>query len=237
MKIMILTTDSHHHTYFVREVMKSFPISGILIETGSQNAPFDTQHPFEIERTMYETGTFFNGANVKLADIYPAIEVTSVNDATSEEHLKLIRPDLVLVFGTRKIKKKLIAACPGGFINLHGGNPEEYRGLDTHLWAIYHRDFENLIVTLHHLNEALDDGDIILQAPISLKRAMKIHEIRRYNTEICIKLALSAFDMFSRHGYLISRPQLKRGRYYSSMPGVLKEMCCRTFHKFTDNLQ
>ena len=236
MKIMILTTDTHHHTYFVRKVMESFPISDIIAETGFIKTPFDTRHPFEDERTAYEKETFFDGADMKLADTYPAIEVTSVNDASSEEHIKHISPDIVLVFGTGKINKRLINICPDGFINLHGGNPEEYRGLDSHLWAIYHRDFGNLIVTLHRLNAGIDDGDIILQAPISLKKAMKIYEIRRYNTEICIKMVLSAFDMFSRFGLLISRPQLKRGRYYSSMPGVMKEMCCRTFHKFTDGL-
>ena len=44
--------------------------------------------------------------------------------------------------------------------NLHGGNPEEFRGLDSHYWSIYHNNF-NLYSCLHKLSYKLDDGDII----------------------------------------------------------------------------
>ena len=141
-----------------------------------------------------------------------------------------------IVFGTGKVSKQVIQVCPNGIINLHGGNPEEYRGLDSHLWAIYHHDFSGLVTTLHRINEELDDGDIILQMPIQLRPDMGLHELRRYNTDVCIEMVLSAFDMFNRQGYMIDRPQQKRGRYYSFMPSVIKEICLKYFNQYVVNL-
>ncbi|GAI97068.1 unnamed protein product, partial [marine sediment metagenome] len=207
MKVIILTTDTLHHTYFIQEIAKIFPIAGITVETHSRQAPFDTYHPFEKDRDLYEKGVFFGNDDVKLSDFASTLAVKSINGNDATEHLRRIRPDIVIVFGTGKIKQHVIDVCPEGFINLHGGNSEEYRGLDSHLWAIYHNDFNNIITTLHRLNEKLDDGDIILQSTIPLKRGMGIHEIRRYNTEVCVELTFSAIDMFRRFGHFISRPQ------------------------------
>ncbi|MGV8056588.1 MAG: formyltransferase family protein [Smithellaceae bacterium] len=236
MKIVILTTQTLHHTYFVREISRFFPVAQVFIETRTFSPPFDTHHFFEEEREKYEREIFFQGNDLKISDIAPATIAETVNDSSVSDKIRSLHPDIILVFGTGKIKKQLISLCPLGFINLHGGNPEEYRGLDTHLWAIHHLDFFNLITSLHRLNEKLDDGAMILQAPIPVKREMRIYEIRRYNTEICIELALAAFDMYSRLGHFISHPQKKKGRYYSAMPAVLKSICADSFHKYTDNL-
>ena len=46
-------------------------------------------------------------------------------------------------------------------INLHGGDPEKYRGLDSHLWSIYHEDWASLVSTLHVVSKDLDAGDSI----------------------------------------------------------------------------
>ena len=36
---------------------------------------------------------------------------------------------------------------------------------DSHLWAIYHRDFPALVTTVHHLTPAFDDGAIVPTFP------------------------------------------------------------------------
>jgi len=236
MKIVVLTTETLHHTYFVQELAKAFPLESVLVERNIALAPFETHHPFEDTRESYERKVFFHDKNVRLTDIAKTFEVASANDLDSLTHLKDIAPDVIIVFGTGKISKEVIQICPNGIINLHGGDPEKYRGLDTHLWAIYHRDFGSLVTTLHHLNEKIDAGSIILQAAIPLERGMQLYELRRYNTEACIDMVTSALDMFARWGRTICRPQRKRGRYYSSMPSALKEICQIRFKEYTDSL-
>lgn len=236
MKIVILTTETSHHTYFVRELAKVFPVEGVLIERNLASAPFETRHPFEDTRESYERKVFFQDKDICLPDVARSLDVDSVNGPDSLTYLKETAPDVMIVIGTGKVGKEVIQICPNTIINLHGGDPEEYRGLDSHLWAIYHRDFSGLIVTLHHVNEKLDDGNIIMQAAIPLRPCMEIHELRRYNTETCIEITTAALDMLARWGYMTSRPQRKQGRYYSFMPYELKEICQYCFKKYVDRL-
>lgn len=237
MNIVILTTQTPHHTYFVQELAQAYPLSMVLLERNSLKSPFETHHPFEDERDVYEQDIFFEGQSVLIKDIAETIEVDAINNVDALSSLRRINPEIVIVFGTSKISPEVIRVCPQGIINLHGGDPEAYRGLDTHLWAIYHRDFASLVTTLHHLNEELDDGDIILQAAVPVKPGLLLHELRRYNTEICVKLTLSALDIYTRYGHFLSRPQRTHGRYYSFMPAALKEICRVRFEKYTEGLR
>ena len=236
MKIAVLTTDTLHHAYFVREVVRFFPIEVVLVETASLAPSFEISHPFEDQRTDYELRKIFNNKRPGVGHFADTKEFPDVNSASAARLLKDIAPDVIVVFGTSKISPNIIAVCPKGIVNLHGGDPEKYRGLDSHLWAIYHNDFNSLVTTLHRLNKDLDDGEIILQAPIELYTKMPLHALRRYNTDVCIKLVLSALDMFVRYDTFISRKQRRKGRYYSFMPAVLKSICKRKFERFTGQL-
>ena len=236
MKIVVMTTETYPHTFFVREINKIFPIEKILVESVILRPPFESHHSFEEQRDDYEKKVFFDGKNVLLKDVASVKVFGSVNDTEAIKYLQKLQFDIVIVFGTGKVSSEVIRVCSKSIVNLHGGDPEEYRGLDSHLWAVYHKDFASLITTLHHLNESLDDGSIILQCNIPLTHGMLIHELRRYNTEICIKLVLTAIKMYQKHGHFVSKPQRKCGRYYSFMPSVLKEICKRNFEKYTSAL-
>ena len=236
MKLVILTTQTIHHTYFVRELSKSFSIKTVLIEKDILAAPFETYHPFEKTRNEYEKEVFFNGKNIYLNDVAETLVVPTVNHRNALRYLAQVQPQVVIVFGTGRLSQSTIHACSSNIINLHGGNPEQYRGLDSHLWAIYHNNYKNFITTLHHVNKKLDDGDIILQGHIPIKKGMHLYELRRYNTELCLRLSQSALDMYTRYEKFISRPQYKQGRYYSFMPSVFKGICVNRFKKHTEGI-
>ena len=121
-------------------------------------------------------------------------------------------------------------------VNLHGGNPEEYRGLDSHLWAIYHNEFINLITVLHLVDSNLDTGDIVETSNIELFAGMDIKALRKINTEICLNITIKALSNYEKNNIFDSRPQLKIGRYYSFMPSVLKDSCVKNFLRYTKDL-
>lgn len=237
MNTVILTTETPHHVQFVDAVARSFPIAAVFAETRTLRPAFDTAHPLEAQRDAHERDAWFDGKPRTLADAAPVLRtVESMNDAAACRQLHDLRPDVVITFGTGRLAPAVIAPWANRIVNLHGGDPEEYRGLDSHLWAIYHRDFGGLVTTLHMLNAELDDGAAVLQAPIPLHRGMKLHHLRRHNTEVCIDLALSGLDMMRRHGRFLARPQRRVGRYYSFMPTALKDLCVRRFEAFTERL-
>lgn len=236
MKIAILTTDTSHHLYFVRQVLKFHKISAIVVERKCLTPSFETRHSFEADRDEYEASVLLENQRLKFVDFAETLEIDNVNDEAGYEFLSTLKPDVILSFGTELVRKPLISLCPAGFVNLHGGDPEYYRGLDTHLWAIYHRDFSQLVVTLHRLNLKLDDGEIVQQARIEIDSDTKIHQLRAMNTKLCIQLVVSAFSDFERFAHIISRPQRRIGRYYSFMPTELKGICCKNFVDYVKTL-
>jgi len=175
---------------------------------------------------------FLKGKEIKIEDIVDVFETQTVNDKNAFDFIKEKKPDVLIDFGTRKVSPHIIDICPDSIINLHGGDPEKYRGLDSHLWAIYHNDFESLVTSLHLLNVELDDGHVILQAKLPLNKDVKFFMLRKVNTDICIELTLSALDMYKRYNRFISRPQRSKGRYYSFMPSCLKEICLKKYNYY-----
>ena len=232
MRVIVLTTETPHHLYFVKEVATAFNIIGIGVESQVLKAPFQTHHSFEDERERYEIKELLRQEKVRFKDYCETKVFDNINDDECIQFVADLKPDVIVTFGTGIIRKSLIHLCPDGFINLHGGDPEYYRGLDTHMWAIYHREFEQLIVTLHRLNPSLDDGEIIQHTQIRLDINSKITKLRAENTKLCVQLTLSALSAFNQLGSFISKPQQRKGRYYSFMPADLKEICVKNFKQY-----
>lgn len=236
MNVALLTTDTLHHAHFLREFGAAFPVGTAFLETRSSPPAFPCAHAFEGERDEHERRIFFGGRGASVKDFAPWREFPDMGSPEALAGIRAARPDALLVFGTGKLKGALLEEYAGRIVNLHGGDPEEYRGLDTHLWAVYHRDFGGLATTLHHLEKDLDTGGIIQQGQVPLRRGMGLHELRAANTGVCLDLSLAAFAAFEKLGRFPSRAQRRRGRYYSAMPAVLKDQCVRKFSAHTAGL-
>ncbi|WP_204106218.1 MULTISPECIES: formyltransferase family protein [Spirulina sp. CCY15215] len=236
MNIILLTTNTSHHLYYAWKITERFSLKAIFLETSSVQPPFETYHPFEKLQTSYEKETLLSQFNSDFADLAETYQVKSINDSKNISILQSLKPDLVLVFGTRKLSKSIIQLANRACLNLHGGNPEYYRGLDTHLWSIYHNDFNNLVTTLHHVDLDLDTGEIVFQAQLKPSRKTHLYELRTLNTEVCVNLSMLAIHTLNMSGFLPSRKQLARGRYYSFMPSLLKEDCVKKFNRYLKRL-
>ncbi len=236
MRLALLTTDTLHHAFFARRLAERFAIRQIVLESARVPPPFAVDHPFEGRREDHERRRFWGDQPLCWADLAEIREVRAVGDAACRAHLQAVRPDVILVFGTGRLPQAVIDVCPEGILNLHGGDPRAYRGLDSHLWAIYHRDFAALLVTLHRVTAVLDDGAIVSQAAVPLRPRMGLHELRSETAEICVALAWRALQDYATGGAFQSTPQERRGRYYSHMPAVLKERCVQHFETHTRGL-
>lgn len=69
--------------------------------------------------------------------------VSSVNSDGCIDYLKAMKPDLIIVNGTRIISKKVLNTINATFVNTHGGITPKYRGIYGGYWAIANRDKEN----------------------------------------------------------------------------------------------
>lgn len=237
MKTVLLTTFTYHHSYFAAAVDDRFPWRAIFLEN-DKTQPFSrTRRGFEKAQHEYECKELKGGLWDSMNDIAPTKAFPCLNDAECVTALRALAPEVVVVFGTGRLKPSVIEVASRACLNLHGGDPEEYRGLDSHLWAIYHGDWKSLVTTLHHVDAQLDTGDIVLQEQLQLTAHVKLHELRAINTRACVNLVLMALDLLHRRGELPRRCQKRHGRYYSSMPSELKRVCARKFREHVKRLE
>jgi methionyl-tRNA formyltransferase len=236
MQVVLLTTATSHHLYYAWQMRRAGVLDAIVVETQRPRFPFATEHPFEQERDRYETTTLLQGAPNALEEIAPVFRCVTANTPDAMAELQRLRPEVIIIFGTGRISNEVAGLATTACLNLHGGNPEAYRGLDTHLWAIYHRDFENLVTTLHFVAPELDAGEIVFSAKLPVPRGAALHQLRAINTQVCVDLSLQAMRLLVLGQPLPCRRQQSPGRYYSAMPSVLKNGCMTKFARYTAGL-
>jgi methionyl-tRNA formyltransferase len=234
MKTVLLTTDTIHHRFFASRVQEMYPFSAIFVEKTGSHSP--VSHPLDRGQNHYEEETLLPSCTRSFSELAVTYEWDTVNGDGTLTALLEISPEIILIIGTGKISDAVIRSASLVCLNLHGGNPEEYRGLDTLLWAIYHKDFQNLVTTLHMVDSTLDTGDIVFQARIPVEKTTEISHIRSLNTGVCISMVLLALHSLERSGWIPSREQVRKGRYYSSIPEELKDTCIRNFQGYVNAL-
>lgn len=232
LRVVLLTTETAHHRYYAWRVHEQVPFMAVIVEAQRVTPPFETSHPFEERRETYERETLLNGRRITFADLTATRSVNSVNDVESLEMLRALAPDILVVFGTGRLLAPVIRSAGLACLNLHGGNPEYYRGLDSHLWAIYHEDFGNLVTTLHHIDEGLDTGDLVRQSRLELASGSQLHELRAINTTACVELTRETLTEAERTGSIPAQTPSHKGRYYSFMPSTLKARCVEKFQQY-----
>ena len=223
MNTLVITTDTIHHKIFLSNLNLNKINLNIIFETKQIKIKFNTDHPYINKRNKYEKKflKYFN-LDKKIKKFH------NVNSNECIDYIDKLKPEIILLFGTGKITKSFLKKFKKiDIVNLHGGNPEEYRGLDTLLWCIYHKDFKNLFTTLHYVDENLDSGKIIKKMKIKTKN-LNIFNLRYLNTLNCVSL----FNYFLKNKKKIkSYKQRKIGRYYSAIPSVLIDRCIQNLNK------
>ncbi len=231
MRIVILSTETDHHTYFINRIVDAHDVVAVFYETEHARFPFDTAAPFSAEAQIFERGHFFTEVSSSVPAAIPVQRVGTVNVKDFAELVAPYRAELALVFGCGLIRPHVFSLFPKGMINVHRGIATAYRGLDSDLWAIYHNDFDNIGVTLHFVEQALDTGDIAGEQRVALQRQDRIFHLRYKTTAPATDMMLGVLANYAE-GRLKARRQTDYGRYYSAMPAVLKPGCVRKFDRF-----
>ena len=121
----------------------------------------------------------------------------SANDAECTGLLQKIKPDLVIVNGTRIISKEVLNSIPAKFINIHAGITPKYRNVHGAYWALVNNDLANCGVTVHLVDPGIDTGSIIYQQAILITNKdnfVTYPLLQLAEGIICLKKALS--DIF-----------------------------------------
>ena len=218
MRALIFTTKTEHHDYFVKSIHSALENFFVIYEKKVASFGFKTNHSKIKKRHKFEKKYFKSHVKEKN---YKNIFISNINNLRTIKLIKSFKPNIIIVFGTSILSKKIINACRNiPLINLHGGDPEKYRGLDSHFWCLYHKDFNSLVTTLHYIDEGIDTGNIIQKIKINNKPKISFNNLRIKNVENCVDLVLKFISRTKRGAYVKGKKQKFKGRYYSAFPSI-----------------
>lgn len=142
-------------------------------------------------------------------------DTDNINQAKSINTLKSWKPDLVVSVSFDQIlKKEIISIAKIATLNLHPGLLPRYKGLWPEFWKLHNRE-KFAGVTIHHINEKIDSGNIIAQIKFPIKK----HDTKfslalrsaQHGSNLLIKTLLKL-----QHGIHLPPLKLKgKPRYYS----------------------
>jgi methionyl-tRNA formyltransferase len=226
--VIVLTTDTLHHRFFLNALLDAgIRIGQTIFETVPVAPPFPVGPTFEEEQEAFERERWADRLSLDRLD---PVCVPNFNEAAAQ--MAAWNPHRAVVFGARRLKPAVIGLFPGGMINVHRGIVQEYRGLDSDLWAAYHRDWDNIGVTLHAVDDDLDTGGIYAQERLRPAQGMRLAHLRAYTTEIAARLMIASLSAPT------AAPALPggRGRYYSFMPLELRRWTRLRFDRWCERL-
>ena len=220
-KIIFIGTDTPHRRYFISEISKSHDLKKIFFEEYRVKPPFKIESRFDKDEAIFEKKSF---NNLIFKDLLDKVEVVRRgHDQQVREYIIKEKIDLAIVFGASKLNMKSLDILKDYAINIHRGIAEEYRGLDSNFWALYHKDLKNLGVTLHKIEDELDKGDIYKQSQIKYPKDIKVFQMRFFETLLATQM-MQEFLLDYKRETTKFRKQKKEGRYYSFMPSILKNL-------------
>ncbi len=97
----------------------------------------------------------------------PELVVPTVNAEEAAAFVRQLAPTLGIVVGTSVLGRSLIRSFPAGaLINLHVGMAPRYRGSHGGAWAIIEGRPEDVVTTIHFVDEGIDTGKPLAYVPV-----------------------------------------------------------------------
>jgi len=176
MKVVFITGDHRRHEYLVSKFSKLF--SKILWFKQKRNKIKKVKkykHKSNLQK-LYEKHLDlldksekkyfkikkYNEKKIKVINI----EQNQLNELSVLDEIKKFKPVCLITFGCKKLKKKYFSLNIKYLLNIHGGLSPWYRGSITNFWPSYLLEPNFTGVTLHHLSDKIDGGNILFQTAI-----------------------------------------------------------------------
>ncbi|MGI5817777.1 MAG: methionyl-tRNA formyltransferase [Armatimonadota bacterium] len=156
-------------------------------------------------------------ARVARSHEVPAEEVADINAPEFLERLRRIGADLVISVSSPQIfRAELLTLPPMGCVNVHAGPLPRYRGMLPTFWVLYEGEPETA-VTVHLMNEKLDDGPILLQEAVPIREGETQASLMRRCKIVGARLLSRAIDLLEA-GEPQTRPNPRAEATYYSFP-------------------
>lgn len=105
--------------------------------------------------------------------------ISDVNDLSYVEHVRALKPDLIISYSAPQIIKPTLLDVPThGILNVHGALLPNYRGCLPSFWYLYN-DEKLGGATVHYMSAGIDDGDICVQKSVDISDCKTMFRLMR----------------------------------------------------------
>jgi len=220
MRWAFLVLEEHPYgREMLRELIAGGFVPDLLIEERSDVA--------EVERQKFEERL----AGLPLAPSFEELSrgrelrrahVPSHNHQDCVELLRDLRPELLVLGGTRILRPRIFECATRGALNSHPGLLPEVRGSASVAWAI-HLD-ERVGCTCHFIEAGIDTGPIVAREEIPVRRGDSYEKLCHATVALSAKLMRVALEAL-RDGTLDPKPQSEGAPAHKNMPDdMLREV-------------
>ena len=162
----------------------------------------------------------FRGTGPRRTAQRHAVACETVDDVNAPEFLNRLHEmqiDLVISVACPQIFRKHLLELPRlGCINVHSGPLPRYRGMLPTFWVLYEGE-EATAVTVHVMNERLDDGEIVLQETVPIPAGETQANLMRRCKIAGGRLLAQAIDLLESDRVEL-RPNLREDATWYSFP-------------------
>lgn len=189
MRIVFLCGSHPRHMYMANKLYETGFLEGLVIENRGEFVPepplglnnLDTENFIRHFNAREQAEEKFFGHvdcnTVKQKVLCKEIDVGALNDETIVAFIKEIKPDVILSYGVHKLSDEIIDICPNKAFNIHGGLSPWFKGCITLFWPFYLLRPNWAGLTIHHLSNNIDAGDIVHHSVPHLEKGDKMHEV------------------------------------------------------------
>tara|TARA_B100000242_G_scaffold285421_1_gene249861 strand:- start:322 stop:1080 length:759 start_codon:yes stop_codon:yes gene_type:complete len=196
-----------YNFYLFKTVLKNIGFYGTVISTFIRFKNQMLQQSFK----SLEKQINFESNNIE------KLTVKGANSVQMQDLLESLQVDLLIIGNTGIIKNNILTIPSIGTLNAHPGILPQYKGLDSIYWASYQKDFENIGVTVHFVDEGIDTGNIISKTYVNFENEKNIskayRKLLRLSSEVLADATLEIIDSGN-----IKTISNQNGNYYSKIP-------------------
>jgi len=143
------------------------------------------------------------------------------------KHLQRVKPNLLVLGGTRIIRGKVLEFPRDGVINAHPGLLPDCRGSASPAWSVYH-DIK-IGSTCHICAPGIDTGDILARREIPVKRGMTYEDLCYKTLVLSGTLMTEVVKTYSKSFEEFNKLRTKQGEssfptFKNAPPEILEEV-------------
>jgi len=140
----------------------------------------------------------------------------TVNDEKSLHFLNEVKPDIIIQAGAGIMKASTFTLAGIATINLHHGIMPDIRGIESTFWCLFYGIREKIGVSCHFIDEGLDTGAVIAQAPLE-SNAKTFVDLQTENYLMGRQVLVQSIDVLERGNFAIRSEGMIPSYYFGNV--------------------